>query len=308
MSQKIVNLFIVGAPKCGTTAWAQYLDQHPEIDFSNDKEPHYFCEDFDQFRWARNNDEYQKFFDGAEFTSKYWAEASPMYLYSTVAASKIRNYNPDAKILILLREPVSFLHSYHRQLLNIHEENLKDINAAWSAQKQRSQGQRVPVSNREASFLQYSQVADFAPQVNRYLKQFGPDQVKVLIFEEWTKDPASAFLDVLKFLQLNPISNPDFNVVNAAYQPRNNLLSMVLNRPPRWILRIASTLARLIGRERLGVAAVLKTANRNPKPNDYTSASGQTPPFTDDLAAHAISVEKLMGRPLPTWTRKSESE
>ena len=54
------NLFILGAPKCGTAAWYEYLNQHPEIAFSKAKEPHFFCEDFPRFRWAKNLNDYNK--------------------------------------------------------------------------------------------------------------------------------------------------------------------------------------------------------------------------------------------------------
>ena len=69
------NLFIVGAPKCGTTAWAQYLNTHPKIGFSNRKEPHYFCDDFQGFRWAKNRIEYEEMFRDIEENVEYVAEA-----------------------------------------------------------------------------------------------------------------------------------------------------------------------------------------------------------------------------------------
>jgi len=110
------NFFIVGAPKCGTTAWVEYLESHPDICFSSAKEPHFFNTDFPGFRWANSLDEYLLFFNECEGT-KVIGEASVQYLYSNDSAKNIAGISPSAKILIFLRSPSSFLRSYHNQLL-----------------------------------------------------------------------------------------------------------------------------------------------------------------------------------------------
>ena len=106
------NLFIVGAPKCGTTAWVEYLSSHKDIFFAYPKEPHYFCDDFPTFRWARTDEEYAHFFKNMN-NEKIVAEASVRYLYSKNAAKNIYAANPNAKILIFIREHSKFIHSYH---------------------------------------------------------------------------------------------------------------------------------------------------------------------------------------------------
>src|SRR5690606_30582215 len=81
------NLFIVGAPKCGTTAWVEYLSSHPEIFFCDPKEPHFFNTDIPNFRWVRSLDEYLKLFVRAG-SKKVVGEASILYLYSQEAAER----------------------------------------------------------------------------------------------------------------------------------------------------------------------------------------------------------------------------
>ena len=109
------NLFIVGAPKCGTTAWYHYLQHHKDISFSEAKEPHYFCTDFPNFRWAKTEEEYLKLFADLP-DSKYIGEASVMYLYSEEAIHRVREFNPDAKVMVFIRAYESFFASYHSQL------------------------------------------------------------------------------------------------------------------------------------------------------------------------------------------------
>ena len=116
------NLFIVGQPKSGTTALHQFLGQHPEIFMSSIKEPHFFCSDFhlesdraygkQRFFDFRNESAYLQIFAKAE-GAEIAGESSTNYLYSQVAAEKIYNFNPDAKIIIILREPAKFLYSLH---------------------------------------------------------------------------------------------------------------------------------------------------------------------------------------------------
>ena len=83
------NFFIVGAPKCGTTALHAYLSQHPDVFMSDPKEPHYFGSDLD-FRYRRrpSDAQYRSYFAGAGDRRRI-GEASVWYLYSECAADEI---------------------------------------------------------------------------------------------------------------------------------------------------------------------------------------------------------------------------
>lgn len=63
------NFFIVGAPKCGTTALSKYLSEHPNIFISEVKEPHYFAEDLPKYRYVTKESDYLSMFDGANAES-----------------------------------------------------------------------------------------------------------------------------------------------------------------------------------------------------------------------------------------------
>lgn len=253
------NLFIVGAPKCGTTAWVEFLSGHPEIFFSPAKEPHFFSEDFPNFRWARTLEEYEKLFAGARRV-RVIGEASVQYLYSNTAASKIRTYNPDARILIFLRDQSSFLPSYHNQLLYNMDETVTDFATAW---RLAVSGQRrdIPATCREPSFLDYPRVGRFSEQVARYLQLFPRENVKVVRFEEWTRDPRTTYVELIKFLGLADDERTDFPPVHGAKHHRSDVLALITQRPPNWVLASAKFLRRFVGRERLGAAEVLRKVN-----------------------------------------------
>ena len=112
-----VNLFIVGAPKCGTTAWFEYLRTHPDIFFPPVKESCYFALDLPNFRLTRTEADYAKLFAGAG-NKRIIGEASAMYLFSSTAAEAIHAHNPRSKILIFLREQEEYLPSLHTHFLS----------------------------------------------------------------------------------------------------------------------------------------------------------------------------------------------
>jgi hypothetical protein len=109
------DFFIVGAPKSGTTAMYFYLKQHPEIFMPERKELHFFGSDFFAPHFVRDLKEYLKFFEGAD-NKKRIGEASVWYLYSKRAAFEIKEFNPDADIIIMLRNPVDMMYSLRETL------------------------------------------------------------------------------------------------------------------------------------------------------------------------------------------------
>ncbi len=126
------TFYIIGAPKCETTSWAAYLAEHPMVQFSEPKELNHFNTDM---RTAHNrivasDTEYEVRFDRPD-TVPASGEATPFYLYSSRAVPRLADYTPDAKIVILLREPVSFFRSLHQQFLYRRIETEADPRKAW---------------------------------------------------------------------------------------------------------------------------------------------------------------------------------
>ena len=222
------NLFIVGAPKCGTSAWVSYLSGHNDVFFSPAKEPHFFCEDFPQYRWAKSLEEYEKLFAGAK-TEKIVGEASVRYLFSKVAAYNINAYNPDARILVFLRQQSNFLPSYHHQLLYNLDETIADFETAWRLSL--GGGKReIPPTCREPAFLDYPNVGRFSEQLERYADLFPAENIKVIWFDDWTNDTRSTYTDILDFLELPDDGRTDFAVVNSAKYHRSQLIGDLTQR------------------------------------------------------------------------------
>ena len=241
------NLFIVGAPKCGTTAWAQYLGDHPDIFFPEVKEPHYFATDFPPQRRIADYAEYEALFAGAE-RERVIGEASVGYLYSTRAAKEIHAFDPGANILIFLRNQEDYLRSWHNQLLYNGTEIVKDFRAAWSMSGSRP-AETISRYCLQPRILDYKAVGRFAEQIEPFLRLFGSDRVRIYHFDAWSADPRPAYVDILDFLGVPDDGRRDFPPVNEArHHPGSGRMVDVVRSPA---FRSAAKLVRRIAGKRV---------------------------------------------------------
>lgn len=234
------NLFIVGQPKSGTTALHQFLGQHPEIFMSSVKEPHYFCPDFhsesDQyydscrFFYFREESEYLQLFAKVK-DEKVAGESSTNYLYSQVAASQIHQFNPEAKIIIVLREPAKFLYSLHSHYVKFTEENEPDFERALALESQRRQGKFTSPRVTSPSYLYYSERVKYYEQVKRYYELFDRAKIKVVIFEEFRSQNAKIYREILEFLAVEPEFTPIYDAINVNKEVRFQGLNNLVNNP-----------------------------------------------------------------------------
>ena len=296
------NLFIIGAPKCGTTAWYSYLGQHPDINFSEAKEPHFFCKDFPNFCWAKNLCDYNELFSNLP-KSKYIGEASVMYLYSEVAIKNIFKFNPNAKLLAFIRSPESFFVSYHSQIYLSLDEEVEAPEVAWNLQAARKNGQQLPKNCREPKFLQYRDVCRFGHQLQRVRDYFPADQLKLILFEEWTKDPHSTYAEIMKFLELPNNGFSDFRQINSKRENRYRWLGQLVRRPPAFLLSAASLTKRLLGLNRLGFASRVRQLNEREKRNHAQLSDRFKKQLYLELADDRLKLESLLGHPIDSWNR-----
>jgi len=291
------NLFIVGAPKSGTTALATFLGEHPDV-FMAHRELHFFGSDLD-FRRRTGEDTYLGWYR-AHADRRYRGDKSVYYLCSGVAAREIHDRCPDSRVLILLRNPVDQMHSSHSELLFQGDEDIRDFEAALSAEPARCRGERIPAGCRKPFALRYRAIAHYADQVERYLDVFGPGRVRTIVYEEFAEDVAASYRSVLEFLDLDAGIRPDFRVVTSNKQVRSTWLQGALHG--------ASPLARGAGRlvvpGRRARAAVVRRVQRlntaeRPRPE---MAPALRRALTDEFAGEVERLERLLGRDLRRWS------
>ncbi|MCW6034870.1 sulfotransferase domain-containing protein [Spirulina subsalsa FACHB-351] len=236
------NFFIVGAPKCGTTAMHSYLEQHPEIFMLNipdspdnlaggKREIHFFGSDLNFSRPTL--EEYLSYFNETK-DEKIRGESSVFYLYFKRAAQEIKQFNAEAKILIMLRNPLEMMYSWHSQLVFWGDENIADFATALKAEATRQKGMGIPEKrDHPVECFFYSKIACYTEQVKRYLDIFGRENVEIIIFDDFKQDTLAVYRKTLQFLGCRDDFAADFKVVNANRQVRNIAVQQFLRRPPK---------------------------------------------------------------------------
>lgn len=222
------NLFIVGAAKSGTTSISNYLNAHPDVYFSPLKEPHHFCKDirhgdFSQEKQINNKfdvteylahtelekrhiafvesqNEYMQIFREAE-NQRIVGEASTGYLFSEVAAKEIYAFNPQAKILIVLRDPVDRAYSHWKMNL---VSGMQDNKIPFLKAMQRDFNAANKGYGRNHMYIEIGQ---YYAHIRRYLELFPPENVKILYFDALKGDVNTFMAEVYSFLQVQPIQH-----------------------------------------------------------------------------------------------------
>ena len=227
------DFFIVGAARSGTSSLEEYLNQHPEIYITPKKETHFFAVDYfppsfngpgdDRLneRVIRDEDQYAQLFADIK-GKKAIGEASAFYLCFPGAAERIAHAVPDAKILIILREPVARTYSAYMFLLRDNRETLGFVEGLNQEEERKQQGWEP--------MWWYKELSQYYSQVKHYLEVFGKEQVKVLLYEELFANPGQVLREVFAFLGVREDVSIDTSVrYNLSGVPKSRTLYTPLN-------------------------------------------------------------------------------
>ena len=293
------NFFIVGAPKCGTTALDGYLKTHPNI-YMSQKEIHFFNDDMANSS-RPTGEEYLKLFSSTKESHIAVGEASVWYLYSSVAIKNIYNFNKNAKIIVMLRNPVELVPSLHAQLLFNLQEDEMSLEGAWNLQPLRRKGMRIPSTCLEPAVLQYADIARYSVQVERLLKYFPAEQVKIILFDDFVSSTKNVYEDVLSFLDVPLDERTVFPVVNPNKTHRSRLVSrMFLGLTSFW--GSLGSLRKFLGLPRLALHEKLCKLNQK-KISREPITSELHDKLLDTFLGDIKRLSNISGRDLSSWMR-----
>jgi hypothetical protein len=231
---RIPDFFVVGHPKCGTTALHQMLKDHPEIYMPDRKEPWFFAEELHESTpprpegTPRTLTEYAEWFADAP-PDRVVGEATAYYLWSKTAAANIASVNPDARIVAILREPASFLRSLHLQLLEVYTEVETDLGRAMALESERRAGRSIPRYTYFPRMLLYSEFVRYTEQLQRLHAAFPAEQVKVLIYDDFRADNEGTVREVRRFLGVDESAPVRALEANPTVRPRSQLLNELVH-------------------------------------------------------------------------------
>lgn len=282
------NLYVVGAGKAGTTSIHRYLDEHPDIYMSPEKEPHFFNLDWDTAEEGDQDleeaeEDYLALFADADEASIV-GETSPGYLRHPEVPDRIHSKAPEARILVSVRDPVKRAHSDYlmairagtleRDLVDILEKELDG----------HAPDEVPPLIDR----------GRYATHVERYMDTFGRDDVHVLVLDDLKANPLAALKDIARFLDVDPeaMEQVDYETVHNPFGvPRNPVAAWLLQDE-----RVHALAQRLVPepvRIFLGEHLLLKKPEKPP-----------IDPQAKDLLVRELSpeidrLEELIDRELP---------
>lgn len=294
MTPPVPSLFLIGAPKCGTTSLATWLGGHPGVFMSNPKEPGFFAPDVASSRRATTPQDYGALFAGAR-GDQLLAEASTSYLRSRVAVRQILSRQQHARFVVCLRNPVEMAPSVHGQLVRTGREPTADFEAAWAMQAARLARPAPRRDDHNPADLIYGEICRLGAQVEAFLAVAPRAQVSFVFLDDMRADPAASYREVLAFAGLADDGRVDFPVHNARRVPR----SLPLARASHLA---GATLRRLGLGPGTGLGARINRLNEAPARPGRAALSPKMArllcdAFHDDIAR----LSRITGRNLDHW-------
>ncbi|MGM0516900.1 MAG: sulfotransferase family protein, partial [Pseudomonadota bacterium] len=229
------NVFIIGAPKCGTTSLANWLAEHPQVYFSPIKEPQLFSFDFSLRRPPMTLPRYEQLFVKASESHLAVCEGSTAYLYSRTAVPAILAYADNPKFVVMIRDPARMAPSLHEQSIYDGDEDETDFSKAWRLQEERLYGASLPKHCRDPQLLQYGARCKLGEQLARLYRQVPKERVHVIRLEDLQADPRREYRILLEFLGLDDDGRGHFPVKNTAKARRAPLLMHSVRRINRFL-------------------------------------------------------------------------
>lgn len=302
------DFFIVGAPKCGTTALASYLAAHPAVHMCVPKEPYFFCTDLPGMRWTTDLEHYESLFLSGSPSVQRRGEASVWYLYSKEAIANLYAYNPKAQLIVMLRDPAEMVYSLHGQYLYDPHENEPDLRKAWDLAAARKRGLSIPRLCPEPALLFYDEVARYGEQLERVYRYFPREQVQVILYDDFKADTLSVYLSVMNFLGLKAEAQKRFDVINPRKTVRSRHLQYVLRWTLNTLHRARMTVQRRIGLDlsRLKIHRPIMKALVRWNLKEQPAASlpaGMRRIIIGNYLEDIEKLERLIERDLSAWKR-----
>lgn len=233
------HLFLVGAPRCGTTAMAKYLGRHPEISFSKPKEPHFLSRPPREAPAGELYEEYRGRHFARRTTERVLADGSVSYLYSTDALKLALQFDDQARFLMMVRNPISMIHSLHERHLYTMDEDVESFERAWDLQDARMRGEHVPSTCRDANVLQYRHIGQLGAAAKTLFDTVGRERCHIVVFDDFRADPGGTYRAILEFLALEDDGATDFTPVRSNRRIRYRFLQRMLRSPDPRLMKLA---------------------------------------------------------------------
>lgn len=304
MNQEIAgpNFFVVGAQKCGTTSIYEHMRKHPQVFLPEIKEPEFYSSKpgAGKILYAQNCgslEAYRLQYRGSE---AYLASGdfSTGYLWDPNAPKRIHDVCPEAKIIVMLRDPVVRAHSAYLMLLRDGLDSSPSFSEAMRRDKARDDTSWFTAWH-------YVEAGMYYAQVKRYIDLFGSDRVLVLMFDDFVKTPLAVLTGIARHIGIDPepFNALDLSEVHNSFKlPRSIFFYRILRN--EHIMKLRHSLLPSAFQRWLKSNSLLY--NTQKPPLDLESRSYLQQVYAPDIAR----LENLLGRKLPelrkSWVAMEE--
>lgn len=283
------NLFIIGAPKCGTTSMANWLAGHPACHLPETKEPYFFT----QYRRPMLTlDQYEALYANAGEEHAILLDASTDNYENVESIWRILDYQPAARFIMMLRDPVEMAYSLYQEHCKLGLIADSTFEIAWTNQEKRHEASRRVLDSDPRLFL-YKERCLLGKHLKNLMHVVPENRLHLIFFDDLKRDPQMCYRNVLKFCGLAHDGREDFTTYNKGRETRYPKLNALLHK----LGNIRSALGIKGG---LGVASLLRdkmimTDVRSPLPSELSRKLSEA--FTEDIAL----LSHITGRDLSHW-------
>lgn len=297
------DLYLVGAPKAGTTTVARWLSAHPDVYWSVPKEPYYWASDYPRVRahygfdtWAA----YERLYSSESAArARFRGDGSTTYLYSESAVPAICEAVPDARFLVCVRNPVDLVISYHRTQLTALNEDEPDFATAWHRHLDGGLPNTDPL---DAKLVDYALVGGVGEAMERLLRVVPRDRVHVVVFNELARDPARTWLALADFVGIDPTHVPTFAASNRSDKAaRWATLRRLTHRPPNALQPGVRRLRQWSRTTRTPGVATLKRQMWRPEARPAVGPQ-ERHDLADFFKADVVLLSEILDRDLSHWS------
>ena len=294
------NFLIIGAARSGTTALTHFFKQHPQIFMSEPKEPHFMAFANREVNFKGPGDEslmnritvtkleaYQQLFAAAQNKVAIGEGSVSTLYYHDQSIPNIKRYTPDAKLIVIFRDPVERAFSSFMYMTSRGLEPLKEFEAALDDEDRR-------IDEGWHHIWHYVRMGHYAPQIAAFQKAFDRSQMRFYLLEDLQADPMPLLKDVFQFLGVDDTFQPETDrEINRSGKPKNRLVQTAMGLLGRTVTlkRAIKTIIPARMREKI------KAANLEHPEISKAARARLSRLYQDDI----IAVEDLLGRKLNAW-------
>lgn len=295
------NTFLIGVQKAATTSVFNWLGEHPEICAPLAmKDLEFFTRA--SFYEEKGVDFLLKHYKNCNRHQKIKIQGSVHYIFFEDALKRIKSFNPEAKFILILRQPVERAISGYKYAIKFNYENLS-FKDAVEKEAQRIQSEDLRIIS-ECTYVSHGY---YAYQIKRFLKYFEKSQLKILLYEDVKDSPEKITKELYEFLGVDPEFKPKFKAHNKTGSLKSKRLQKFFFGDHLIKKILVRMISSIISEEQVAkLRWKLIHINTSNKEDKYEISQDLINRLSANFEADITELEKLIDRDLSHWKQETK--